>query len=55
MFFLTVKQYPVRFPPTPSNCNLQVRTGFRADPEIGTTDRFQQSHVCQQPEPGAWV
>ena len=32
MLFLTRKQYPVRFPPTPSNCNPQVRTGIFVDP-----------------------
>ena len=34
MFFLARKQYPVRYSPTSSNCNLQLRTGFFADPVL---------------------
>jgi len=30
VFFPARKQYPVRFSPTPSNCNLQLRTWFFA-------------------------
>ena len=32
MPFLTRKQYPLPFSPTPPNCNLQLHTGFFVDP-----------------------